>query len=63
MVKEEIAISTAVGGLAGVTAGYTTKLLMWSFGFGKLGPIAGSVAAGLQSSIGNVAAGSAFSIA
>lgn len=47
MVKEEIAISTAVGGLAGVTAGYTTKLLMWSFGFGKLGPIAGSVAAGL----------------
>ena len=63
MVKQEIAKSTVVGTVAGTAAGYGTKLMIYSLGFGKLGPIAGTVAAGIQSSIGNVAAGSAFSTA
>lgn len=47
MVKEEIAKSTAVGAITGTAAGFGTKFTIYSLGFGKLGPIAGSVAAGI----------------
>ena len=45
MVKEEIAKSTAVGTLVGTTAGYATKLAIYSAGFTKSGVTAGSAAA------------------
>ena len=53
------------GGLWGTIVGGTTaiasKLAISSVGFSSLGPVSGSIAAAWQSSIGNVAAGSAFS--
>ena len=47
---------TAIGGAAVATVATLPILL----GFGSAGIVAGSVAAGIQSAIGNVAAGSAF---
>ena len=55
---ENVGIAALVG--VGFIAG--TALLPATLGFGTSGIIAGSVAAGIQSAIGNVAAGSTFAI-
>ncbi|KAG6099245.1 hypothetical protein E4U14_007339 [Claviceps sp. LM454 group G7] len=47
--------------IAQFTAPYTLDYLN-IMGFGRLGPVAGSAAAGMQSFIGNVAAGSPFAM-
>jgi len=57
-VWKKIGIGAAVAG--GVIAGIA--LIPITLGFGGAGIIAGSVAAGIQAAIGNVAAGSAFAI-
>ena len=55
---KKIGIGTAVvGGVIGGVA-----LIPITLGFGGAGIVAGSVAAGIQAAIGNVAAGSAFAI-
>ena len=52
-----LGVATIVGcAIAGVA------LLPASLGFGTSGIVAGSIAAGIQSAIGNVAAGSTFAI-
>jgi hypothetical protein len=55
---KKIGIGAAVAG--GVIAG--VALIPITLGFGGAGIVAGSVAAGIQAAIGNVAAGSAFAI-
>ena len=52
------------GIVAAITGGaiISVALLPSALGFGTSGIVAGSVAAGIQSAIGNVAAGSTFSI-
>ncbi|KAK4113359.1 hypothetical protein N656DRAFT_778128 [Canariomyces notabilis] len=53
--------AVTVGGLAVVAApAIATTPMLAAVGFGPSGPIAGSIAAGVQSAIGNVAAGSVF---
>ena len=52
-----MALLLIVGGI-GLLGTYVVPTLL---GFGSTGIVAGSVAAGIQSGIGNVAAGSAFS--
>ena len=47
MVKEVIAKSTVFGTVVGFCSGYATKFTIYSIGFGKLGPVAGSIAAGI----------------
>jgi hypothetical protein len=61
--KQAAAAGIAVSGLAMVAApGLVTVPLLNAMGFSSGGVVGGSVAAGVQSVIGNVAAGSAFAI-
>ena len=55
---KKVGIGAAVAG--GVIAG--VALIPITLGFGGAGIVAGSVAAGIQSVIGNVAAGSVFAV-
>ncbi|KAK0473091.1 hypothetical protein IW261DRAFT_1611308 [Armillaria novae-zelandiae] len=54
-------IFMGIGAIVGIalTPCVVPGVLGW-FGFGSAGPVAGGVAAGIQSGIGNVAAGSLF---
>ncbi|KAF6039679.1 hypothetical protein EB796_002010 [Bugula neritina] len=56
-----IPIVLASFGGAGVATAFGVPAILGAIGFGSGGVIGGSVAAGIQSSIGNVAAGSVFS--
>ncbi|KAI5839106.1 hypothetical protein DFP73DRAFT_587771 [Morchella snyderi] len=47
---------------AGIALGIATIVMPIAIGFGAAGPILGSIAAGWQSSIGSVVAGSAFAV-
>ena len=58
-IVDKIAIgTTVVNGMVATTGG-----IMTSLGFTSSGIAAGSIAAGIQSQLGSVAAGSAFSVA
>ncbi|KAH9036235.1 hypothetical protein EDB85DRAFT_1889048 [Lactarius pseudohatsudake] len=51
----------AAGALAGLfLLPLATKIVLGLIGFSAIGPVAGSIAAGIQAAIGNVAAGSLF---
>ncbi|KAG6197129.1 hypothetical protein E4U50_007983 [Claviceps purpurea] len=50
----------AAGVLVAAVPALAVAPVLGSLGFGALGPVAGSAAAGIQSGIGNVAAGSLF---
>lgn len=57
------ALAAVAGGVGGLSIVGLIPAILGMIGFGTLGPIAGSLAAAIQASIGNVAAGSAFAIA
>ncbi|KAI0264189.1 hypothetical protein BC834DRAFT_970915 [Gloeopeniophorella convolvens] len=59
---------TAIACVAGVTCGAVltpllAPVILGIVGFGAAGPVAGTIAAGVQAGIGNVAAGSLFALA
>ncbi|CAK57759.1 unnamed protein product (macronuclear) [Paramecium tetraurelia] len=54
---------TYLGGIVAGTGTVLTKAGLAIYGFSSIGPVAGSIAAATQASIGSVAAGSAFAIA
>lgn len=51
-----------VSGITLVTFASLSPTILAAVGFGPTGPVAQSIAAGIQSSIGSVSAGSAFAI-
>ena len=57
---KKVGIGLGMGVAAGVAAPLVANAALWSFGFSAGGVMAGSMAAGIQTSIGNVAAGSSF---
>jgi hypothetical protein len=58
--RSRLILAGAAAGVVGAPVLLPTTLAM--IGFSSLGPIAGSIAAGWQAGIGNVAAGSLFSV-
>jgi hypothetical protein len=57
---KSVAKHTAIGGAIGGVAAVGTGVGLSAVGFSSTGVVAGSIAAGIQSSIGLVSAGSAF---
>ncbi|KAH8980745.1 hypothetical protein EDB86DRAFT_2978725 [Lactarius hatsudake] len=56
-----MALVLAAGALAGLfLLPLAAKIVLGLIGFSAIGPVAGSIAAGSQAAIGNVAAGSLF---
>ncbi|KAF2017303.1 hypothetical protein BU24DRAFT_460366 [Aaosphaeria arxii CBS 175.79] len=60
---DPVAIATCLSKIAAmpVLAGVLSPLILGAIGFGAAGPIAGSIAATMQSGMGPIAAGSLFS--
>ena len=53
--------ATLFTGVGGVIGAVGTKVGLMTAGFSSIGPVSGSIAAGMQSTVGNVVAGSFFS--
>lgn len=60
--RKYCAVAAVAGVAVGVAAVAAAPVVLAAVGFGTGGVVAGSLAAGMQASIGNVAAGSAFAV-
>ena len=57
---KKVGIGLGIGVAVGVAAPLVANAALWSVGFSAGGVVAGSTAAGIQASIGNVVTGSGF---